>query len=901
MLGRTISHYRIVEKLGGGGMGVVYKAEDSRLERFVALKFLPDDLARDPQALERFRREAKAASALNHPNICTIYDIGEEQGRAFMVMEYLEGATLKHVIGGRSLSLDRLLPTAIEVADALDAAHAKGIVHRDIKPANIFVTARGHAKVLDFGLAKLGATDSAGESATLGSDYLTSPGAMLGTVAYMSPEQVKAKPLDRRTDLFSFGSVLYEMATGQMPFDGSSSGDICGLIVHRQPEPPSQINPAIPAGLEMVIHKALEKDRELRYQHASEMRTDLQRIKRDYDSGKLSGASPVAQPVTAAPTPPRDFPSTSDIVSGLARRHRRSIALGALALLLLLAAFTYGIYRFAAGRARPEGAGFETMKVTRLTSDGKSRMSVISPDGKYVVHSISANGRQSLWTLQAASHSDLQIVPPDDVVYHGASFSPDGNYVYFISARRTMYLYKTLYQVPVLGGTPRKIMADVDCPVAFSPDGSRIAYVRVTSEKGKVDLLTNNVEGTDERLISTRKIPEAYFPLSRLAWSADGHSIILAARTHHGTAALVEVPLSGGAEKILSNHEWRMVEDPSWLADRSGLVLAALEPGSSAEQLWLLSYPGGQPRRITNDPNSYYQVSLSADSSTIAAIQGETLSTLWSAMEGRTESARRITSDDKDSDGLVGMCWTPDGHIVFSSYRGGNVDLWITDAQGDHPRQLTQNAGMNMYPAVSPDGRTIVFVSSRSGTELLWKMDLDGGHPVQLTNGGYDVLPAITPDGQYVIYESQNPQGLFKVPIAGGPPVRLTEDAALTPSISPDGKLIAALKQRENPPSSYLDIMSSEGGPSIKQFDIPIIDMALSISWSADGKGIVYLDSREGIGNLWLQPLAGGKPRQLTNFTSDRIYAFAWSHDGKQLAMARGNASTDIVLIKNFR
>ena len=487
IVGKVVSHYRIIAKLGGGGMGVVYKAEDTRLRRSVALKFLPDSVARDRQALERFEREAQAASALDHPDICTIYEIGEHEGQPFIAMQFLDGQTLKHLIGGKALPVERVLDLGIQIADALDAAHAKGIIHRDIKPANIFVTQRGDAKILDFGLAKVtlgdlvGSKDGRTATVQMDSEQLTSPGTALGTVLYMSPEQVLGKELDPRSDLFSFAVVLYEMATGSLPFRGDSTGAIFDEILHKDPVDPVRLNTAIPPELAQVIHKGMEKDRDLRYQSAAEMRADLKRLKRDTSSGRVHVASGSQSAAAAAVVAERASSASTSMptinVPEVPRRKFPIIALGVvLAVLALLALAAYKWAR------RSPSLNLQGMQITKLTNSGKALRAAISPDGHYIVYALAGGGQQSLWVRNVASKSDVQILPPDDVIFHGLNFSADGNYIYFVRSDKRRAFFSDLFMMPVLGGVAQLILQDLDTPVSFSPDGKQFTFMRGTLE-----------------------------------------------------------------------------------------------------------------------------------------------------------------------------------------------------------------------------------------------------------------------------------------------------------------------------------------------------------------------------------------------------------------------------------
>ena len=926
--GTKLGRYEIRSKLGEGGMGEVYLAQDSELDRKVGLKILPADVASNHARMERFVREAKSAAALSHPNIAQIFEIGEDEGTHYIAMEFIEGVTLREKIHGESTELRKLLRYLQHVAEGLAKAHAAGIIHRDLKPDNIMITRDGHAKILDFGLAKLieptaepngpksAREEGLSEVATAILKQHSTPGMILGTAGYMSPEQAQGKTnqIDHRSDIFSFGCILYEAITRSKAFEGKDLIDTLNKIIREPVKPISDVNPTAPPDLQRIVRRCLAKDPDERYQTIKDVAIELKEVRRELQGAEqhttappssVSSAAGLGQSLNASATISVDSLSTRAssaeyIVSEL-KRHKKGMVLALALMTIVIAGASFALYKLT-NRSRPkQPVSFATAKITRLTTSGKVTDAAISPDGKYVAHVVDDAGRESLWVRQVATQSNVEIVQPSENQFIALAFSPDGNYVYYSVRERVPGLpLGDLYQVPSLGGAARKVLTDIAGRFSFSPDGKRFAYLSRSTSERETFLMIANADGSGARKLTGQRGNER---LSAPSWSPDGKTIVSQARNiPENYTTVVAVSVESGEIKSFTSQKWGLVGGVAWLADGGGLLVTARGLGPFQQfQIWEVSYPEGAARQITNDLNGYGSLSLDANSDALVTVQGEGVANIWVMPANDTAHATQLTTGRRgDGD----PSWTPDGAVVYDSNASGNGELYLIDAHGGNARQITANSSYNNgLPSVSPDGRYIAFTSGvGGGGPHIWRIGIDGFNRQQLTNS-FDLLPQWSPDSQWIVYQSQTGSGvaIWKVAVNGGQPVKLNEKLARAPTVSPDGRQVACY-YRDNPNAPFkLGVLPIEGGQPTKTFDVQEANALRPLRWTADGRAIVYVLTRGGVSNLWAQPLDGGQPKQLTNFTSDLIFSFDFSRDGKQIALSRGTVSSDVVLISDFR
>ena len=947
-----ISRYRIIGPLGAGGMGEVYRARDESLDRDVALKILPPEVVRSEDRVRRFVLEARSASSLNHPGIVTIYEIGNDRVRRsegsregvtpdagkgagrgpsagphelvhFIAMELVAGETLAAKIHHERTDLKTLIGYLAQAAEGLAKAHAAGIVHRDLKPGNIMVSNDGFAKVLDFGLAKLterlargaafkggpkqgfegpsGTADSGAQgdphnadfdstSAPTDSVQRTGEGIVLGTTGYMSPEQVQGKPVDPRSDIFSFGCILYEAATRRGPFEADTGAERMARILRENPQPIEELNPEAPAELRKLIRRCLTKDPNQRLDSMKTLAIELREIVEEFDalSASASSGSRASSIVTLEP-PRRRFTPVA-----------LALGVAAAAVVVGIAGGVVGIRALRRGLSEASAAPFQSMKMTTLTSDGIVGDAALSPDGRYLVYTRWHDDKHGLWVRQVATGSDAEILPPQKLPLGesgpdrsgGLTFSTDGEYVFYTMRDPEASLYRALYQIPSLGGPPRKRAFDVDSAVTFAPDGRRVCFLRFVSPMKLTALIVLDLESGQEQTLATVASPKF---LASPSWSPDGERIAAAEVDPAGgwKARVVAFRTVDGGRETIGSDPWLRIGRIAWLPDGRGLVMAAAERSGTVPQVWLLPYPSGNPRRITNDSNLYRVKSVSSDGSTIAVLRNLAFANLFVVEAEGTHEVRQLTFNSGSENLVGGFDQAEDGSIVFHARRDEQSHLWRIGIDGSDPRPITSGRARVETPIhrCLPDGGVVYGMLGEDGVNHVWRADSDGGNARRLTTFSGEGIRGVSPDGRTVLFTRfDGMNDLWAIPAKGGEPIRLVHDSynlfgVIT--ISPDSRRVAVPSwvEEEGRIHDLWRIIPIEGGEPISILRLP--PGAEHVAWAPDGKSLTFLDGRDPDRNLYRQRLKGGSPEQVTHWKSE-AWGYDWSRDGQRLVVARG-------------
>jgi len=885
LIGRTLGHYRITDKIGEGGMGEVYRAHDERLDRDVAIKVLHEAVARDPDRLARFEREARAVAKLDHPNILAIHDFGTDGGVTYAVTELLDGQNLRHGIPASGMPWRKVVEMGAAIADGLAAAHGKGIVHRDLKPENVFVTADGRVKILDFGLARVKVpVEEEAETATM-TPAGTVVGTVMGTMGYMSPEQLRGEPSDARSDIFALGCVLYEMLSGQTAFLRNSTAETSAAILKEEPPSLADSGTTLPTELDRAIRRCLEKSPEARFQSASDLAYNLRSI-----------GTGSAVPVMATPT------DRTPVRAGSARPVFRRYALVATGLVIALVASWWALTQLGSDDSTQASApAFQSMIITPVTSLGTVRGVAISPDGRQLAYVRDEADGYSIWVRQVATGSEVEVIPPQDIPIFRVAFTPDGEHVLFHGEDgRDSAGLNSIFRVPTLGGEVRRLVFDADFLPTFSPDGQRFAFRRGISGKGFA-LVVADVDGSGERELA---IDDGMVP----AWSPDGRTIAAMVRSAEGWRPFAFDVETGARRAIANDILFAGFGGIAWLPGGDGLFVSGSIPGDpGGSQIWHLSIDEGTLQRITNDPNHYQGVSLSADGTVLATALLQSVGHLYAAPADEPNNIRQLTQGSRER---VGGIAADGSSVVFQRTPDGQKwELWACDHDGNDLRRLNTDGSEVVRDlwGISVVGDGILF-SARGPDNLrqIWRIDDHRIPPLQVTaaeNGAN--WPSLAPDGTWFVYTlalkgdigmgSLGSAGVWRQAVGGGDPVLLDANAWLA-AISPDGESVAIIVLRLDDRGvrhDYFEVIPAEGGAPVISIGSKV---AIGLCWRPDGQALSYLHD----GQVWLQPLDGGPPEQLTDFGHGRTISHAWSPDGEGLFLVREEVTRDAVLIRDF-